>query len=95
MVGPTIALLLLALLALPVLQGICIVPEAQRVVVLRLGRFRAILGPGLHWILPGVDRVIRVDLGRSLPDWQSLAEPELQDRLRQLAVTGQLPTNAP
>lgn len=92
MMDPTI-LLLLVPLALLVLPGIRIVPEAHRAVVLRLGRFYGVLGPGLHWILPGLDRVLRVELSRVLPAWQTLSEADIESRLRQLTVTGQLSTS--
>lgn len=88
-----VPLLLVLASALPLLLAVRVVPEAQRLVVLRLGRLYAVLGPGLHWVLPGIDRAIRVDLDRALPDWHSLSEADLQARLRQLARRGQLPTS--
>lgn len=51
-------LLLLVVLAL----AIRIVPEYQRLVVLRLGRVIGAKGPGLVFLIPVVDRGIRVDL---------------------------------
>lgn len=70
--------------------GIRIVPESRRFVVLRLGRFHRVLQPGLRWILPGLDQVLRVQLNISVPEWQSLSESDLHARLRELTVTGQL-----
>lgn len=54
--------LLLGLAALLFLLAVRIVPEYQRVVVLRLGRFVGERGPGLVLLIPLVDRAIRVDL---------------------------------
>jgi len=39
-----------------------IVQEYQRIVVFRLGRVRLAKGPGLVFIIPWVDRIVRVDL---------------------------------
>jgi regulator of protease activity HflC (stomatin/prohibitin superfamily) len=61
--GPLIALgliLLLVILILP--NAIKIVPEYQRLVLFRLGRSLGTRGPGLVFIIPILDRVVRVDL---------------------------------
>jgi regulator of protease activity HflC (stomatin/prohibitin superfamily) len=73
-----------------IIAGIRIVPESQRFVVLRLGRFHRVLQPGLRWVLPGIDEVLHVQLNASVPDWQSLSESDLHSRLRELTVTGLL-----
>ena len=39
-----------------------IVPEYQRLVVFRLGRLWGAKGPGLAFVLPWIDRTLRVDL---------------------------------
>ncbi|MGW4522171.1 SPFH domain-containing protein [Amycolatopsis sp. NPDC004378] len=44
--------------------GLVAVPEGRAAVIERLGRFRAVLGPGRHFVVPFADRVrARVDLG--------------------------------
>ncbi|WP_238008564.1 slipin family protein [Dactylosporangium sp. AC04546] len=50
------ALLVLAVLSLRVLK------EYERGVAFRLGRLRAPLGPGVRVLLPGLDKLVRVDL---------------------------------
>jgi len=45
-----------------ILAGIRIVKQYERAVKFRLGVFVGILGPGLKWIIPGVDRIEKVDL---------------------------------
>ena len=57
-----IALALLALFITLVALSIRIVAEYQRLVVLRLGRALGARGPGLLFLIPFVDRGIRVDL---------------------------------
>jgi len=42
--------------------SIHIMPEYERGVLLRLGRFVGVKGPGIVIVIPGIDRMIRVDL---------------------------------
>jgi regulator of protease activity HflC (stomatin/prohibitin superfamily) len=53
-----IAVLVIALLGL---SGCRVANQYQRAVVLRLGRFQAIRGPGLYWIIPLVEWQFTVD----------------------------------
>ncbi len=57
-----ILVLIIALVAVRVGLGIRVVPEYQRLVVLRLGRLVGVRGPGLILLIPFVDRGIRTDL---------------------------------
>jgi regulator of protease activity HflC (stomatin/prohibitin superfamily) len=43
-------------------SAVRILPEYERGVLLRLGRYAGIRGPGLFFIIPGVDKLIRVSL---------------------------------
>jgi regulator of protease activity HflC (stomatin/prohibitin superfamily) len=43
-------------------SAVRILPEYERGVLFRLGRFVGIRGPGLFFIIPGVDRLVRVSL---------------------------------
>lgn len=45
-----------------VLASVRIIPEYQRGVVFFLGRFQEVKGPGLIIVVPGIQRMIRVDL---------------------------------
>jgi regulator of protease activity HflC (stomatin/prohibitin superfamily) len=49
---------LIALLA----NALKILPEYERGVLFRLGRFKGVMGPGLIIIIPGIDRLVRVSL---------------------------------
>jgi len=53
-----IVVFLIAVLA----SAIKIMPEYQRIVIFRLGRLLGIKGPGLVFIIPVIDRPIRMDL---------------------------------
>ena len=66
----TIALLVLAaFLFITVLLAVRIVPQSEKFVVERFGRLRAVLGPGINFIMPWLDRVAhRISiLERQLP----------------------------
>ena len=45
-----------------ILSGIYIIQPAERGVVLRLGEFNAITGPGPHWFMRGIETVDKVDV---------------------------------
>jgi regulator of protease activity HflC (stomatin/prohibitin superfamily) len=48
--------------------GVRILPEYERGVIFRLGRFVTVKGPGLKWIIPGVDRMVRIGLREIVMD---------------------------
>jgi regulator of protease activity HflC (stomatin/prohibitin superfamily) len=52
----------LALLAIAAGAAVRILREYERAVVFRLGRLLGVRGPGLVLLIPGVDRMVRVDL---------------------------------
>ncbi|MBY0287253.1 MAG: slipin family protein [Mycobacteriaceae bacterium] len=64
MSGPsTVAVVVLvALLVAVVIASLRIVKEYERGVAFRLGRLRGPLGPGIVVVLPGIDKLVRVDL---------------------------------
>jgi regulator of protease activity HflC (stomatin/prohibitin superfamily) len=46
-----------------VLSGFRIAQEYERSVIFRLGRYQALKGPGLYWIIPlGIERQVKVDM---------------------------------
>jgi regulator of protease activity HflC (stomatin/prohibitin superfamily) len=82
--------LIVGLAALVVVgMGVRVVGERERLAVLRLGRFIGIRGPGLVWILPFVDKAIRVNLEREVSDWRSLSTEQLAKEIeRRLGAAG-------
>jgi regulator of protease activity HflC (stomatin/prohibitin superfamily) len=48
--------------------GVRILPEYERGVVFRLGRYAGIRTAGLRWIIPGVDRMVRIGLREIVMD---------------------------
>lgn len=56
--GQNILYLLLALFIIVcIMAGVRIVPQSEKYVVERLGRLRSVLGPGINFIVPFLDRV--------------------------------------
>jgi regulator of protease activity HflC (stomatin/prohibitin superfamily) len=59
MVAPVIVIVMVLVLFV---AGLRIADQYQRAVVLRLGRFQAIRGPGLYWIIPVLEWQLTVDI---------------------------------
>ena len=59
LVALSIIILVIVLLGLP---GLRVANQYQRAVVLRLGRFQAIRGPGLYWLIPIIEWRRTVDI---------------------------------
>ena len=58
LLGSNIVWLLLAgLIIIVIMAGVRIVPQSEKHVVERFGRLRAVLGPGINFIVPFLDRV--------------------------------------
>ena len=55
--GNIVLLLLAAFLVLTVFRGVKIVPQSEKYVVERFGRLQSVLGPGINFIVPFLDRV--------------------------------------
>ncbi|GBD38065.1 MAG: membrane protein [Deltaproteobacteria bacterium] len=60
MSGPV--LIFIAFVILFILSGIKVLNEYERGVVFRLGRVIDPRGPGITWIIPGVDKMVRIGL---------------------------------
>ena len=65
--GPILLVVVGALAALFVF-GIRIITEYERGVVFRLGRFIGVKAAGFKWIIPGVDRMVRIGLREIVMD---------------------------
>ena len=58
----------------------------QRGVVFRLGSLIGVVGPGLVITLPGLDRVVVVDLGEAFPGWEGYGKEELKQKIISLVL---------
>ena len=49
-------------LLLLVASGVKVMKEYERAVILRLGRLKTYRGPGLIYVIPGIERMLRIDM---------------------------------
>ena len=56
-----IGIILAALLVLLLASGMRVLQDFEQGIHIRLGRFRRILKGGFHWIVPFIDRLIKID----------------------------------
>ena len=78
-----VAAFILAILSLRVVR------EDERMAIIRFGRFVGIRGPGMVWVIPGVDRTTRINLERDIPRWRSLSTEQLTNEIeRRLTTSG-------
>jgi regulator of protease activity HflC (stomatin/prohibitin superfamily) len=61
-------------------QSLKILREDERMVVFRLGRFLKVVGPGWEWLIPFIDKGVKVNLNKDIPGWQVLSKTELEKR---------------
>lgn len=73
---------LLFIVALFFFLSMRILGHNQRLVILRLGRFLKIVGPGLVWLIPILDKGIKVNLSRDFPGWQAMSPTELEEKIK-------------
>jgi regulator of protease activity HflC (stomatin/prohibitin superfamily) len=55
--GGILLIFAIILILIYLLSGIRVVKEWERAPVLRLGRYTGLRGPGLFWIIPGIDKI--------------------------------------
>ncbi len=58
--GPGLTILIIV--AAAVISGIKILKEYERAVIFRLGRMVGARGPGLTYVIPGIEKMVRMDL---------------------------------
>ncbi|MEE3332227.1 MAG: slipin family protein [Myxococcota bacterium] len=64
----TIPIIFVGVLAALLFAGFKVLAEYERGVVFRLGRFAGVRSAGLKWIIPGVDRMVRIALREIVMD---------------------------
>jgi regulator of protease activity HflC (stomatin/prohibitin superfamily) len=58
--GPVATFLVIVVAA--IISGIKILKEYERAVVFRLGRMVGARGPGITYVIPGIEKMVRMDL---------------------------------
>jgi len=67
---PTFLLPLIPILFFFILLGFRVVRPTKRGLIERFGKYRKFAGPGLHWIIPFVDRMIKINITEQIQDAQ-------------------------
>jgi regulator of protease activity HflC (stomatin/prohibitin superfamily) len=62
------ALIAIGIPAALIIMGIRVITEYERGVVFRFGRFTQVKEAGLRWIIPGIDRMVRISLREIVMD---------------------------
>jgi len=84
---PSFVYWVILLLAITIILSLKTLREDERLVIIRLGRFFKIAGPGIVVNLPFIDRGIRVNLNRDLSGWQGLSKIELDEKIKAFVVS--------
>lgn len=58
-----------------------VLKESERLIVFRSGMFHRISGPGIVFLIPGVETAEKIDLENSVPNWLALSNIELNEKL--------------
>lgn len=58
----TPAIVFILIIGLIVFSGIRVLYEYERGVIFRLGRLAGTKGPGFKWIIPGIDKMLKISL---------------------------------
>lgn len=61
-------LIMLVIAFVMLIMGVRILPEYERGVLFRFGRYVGVRSAGLRWIIPGVDRMVRIGLREIVMD---------------------------
>ena len=62
------------------------VEQYERAIVFRLGIVQRYLGPGVTFIAPFVDKIVKVSLDENVPGWKGMSEEKLEQRVREHVV---------
>ena len=78
--GPSIFLVIMIL----IICGARVLRENERAVIFRLGLPLHIRGPGIIYVIPLIERMIRVNLDKQLPGWRGILKEDLNQRVQKL-----------
>ena len=58
----TSLIVVIGIIGLIIFSGVKVLYEYERGVVFRLGRLSGTKGPGFKWIIPGIDKLMKISL---------------------------------
>jgi len=67
-----------------IICGARVLRENERAAIFRLGLLAQIRGTGIIYVIPIIERMIRVDLDKNLPGWRGLLNGDLNQRVQDL-----------
>ena len=88
MIGQIINLLLVVFAIIVISTSVKIIREDERVVIFRLGRYLGIGGPGVIIKYPFVDKIVKVNLTKSVTGWQTLSKETLDEKIKSIVLYG-------
>jgi regulator of protease activity HflC (stomatin/prohibitin superfamily) len=68
-------------------SAIKIVRENERIAIFRLGHLYKIVGPGLVLSIPIVDKIIRINLDKTVPNWNVISKDDLNDKIKKIVLS--------
>jgi len=68
--GSTVLLAVVAVVFFFFLSGVRVIRPTHRGLIERFGRYQRFAPPGFHWIIPGVDRLIQINITEQMVDAQ-------------------------
>ena len=60
--------IIIAIVLILFFGGIRIITPTQRALVERLGKYKNVIQPGFHWVIPLIDRVVRINITERMMD---------------------------
>ena len=78
--GPSILIGLVILIAF----GARVLRDNERAVIFRLGMSLGTRGPGIIYVIPLIERMIRVNLDKQVPGWHGILKDDLDQRVQKL-----------
>lgn len=78
--GPSI----LTLFVILILFGARVLRENERAVIFRVGMSLGTRGPGIIYVIPLIDRMVRVNLDKQVPGWRGMLKDDLNQRVEKL-----------
>ena len=78
--GPSILIGIVILIAF----GARVLRDNERAVIFRLGMSLGTRGPGIIYVIPLIERMIRVNLDKQVPGWHGILRDDLDQRVQKL-----------
>jgi regulator of protease activity HflC (stomatin/prohibitin superfamily) len=75
-------LIIYLIIIIMLVSSLKVVREYERISVFRLGHFYKIVGPGIVFTIPICDKAVKLNLNKTIPEWQSLSNDDLLIKIK-------------